>query len=224
MTDCLSENVLNIEIFTNTSASGLFECGCARYTITVFDSMGNAVCGAEVGGTTAHGGSRDFILPDGDYKISVHGDAYASPRMQQRWLTICGKEPHMHFGVSFVFDRVCTSVQPPMPVPPAPCSGPHMPAPCPPQHNCRRHPCAPTPSPFMPSMYVKEWEKRNRIEAYQSCGHSQTSSVHNRWGGDVYIKSEPTPPLSAKNSTPKKQAVNNSRCGNKNVKRNNNHR
>jgi hypothetical protein len=208
MENCLKENILNIEIYTNTN--GYCGCGSAKYTITVYDSSGKAVCGAQTAG-----GVQDFVLPDGEYKISVTGDAYASPRMQQRWLTICSKDPQMHlnthFGVIFVFDRVSGTVQPPKPLPcpnkPKPC--PNMPAhqPC-----CRRHPCAPVQSPFMPSMYVAEWEKRNHIENYVPCGHSQTHSVHNPYTKSEYLKATLTPPPTPKKTTQQRNSPQQKNC------------
>ncbi|MDR0904268.1 MAG: hypothetical protein LBM59_06510 [Ruminococcus sp.] len=162
MNECVKNNILNIEIYTE----GGFP---AKYTITVYNACGENVAGADYCGK-----NKEFVLPDGEYKIEVKGDAYASPRMQQRWITICGQVPECHFGLNFIFGRVFASDNRVAEQKPDihPCN------PCKNQHPGGKHPCAPVHSPFQPSMYVKEWEKRNNID-YGNCSHSYTHSTHN---------------------------------------------
>ncbi|MDR0974298.1 MAG: hypothetical protein LBL80_01250 [Ruminococcus sp.] len=159
MNECSKNNILNIEIYTDNGLP-------SRYTITVYNA-----CGENVAGAVVCGAGKEFMLPDGEYKIEVKGDAYASPRMQQRWITICGTASDCRFGMNFIFGRVNTySGEQSHPGKPLPC-----PSPC--HSNRPKHPCAPSQSPFLPSMYVKEWEKQNNIE--YNCSHSYTHSSKN---------------------------------------------
>lgn len=146
---CKKDNILHIEIYTNTPHK-------ARYTVCVYGADGGMIKG------TAIAGGEDFILPDGDYKITVQGDAFSSPREQQRWITLCGKESEQHFAISFVFGRICGNTASDMPLD---CN----------RRNCAQtkphHPCAPVQSPFQPSYYVRDWEKRNvKPSACPRCG------------------------------------------------------
>ncbi|MDR0987532.1 MAG: hypothetical protein LBL98_07575 [Ruminococcus sp.] len=180
MNECVKNNILNIEIYTE----GGFP---AKYTVTVYNACGENVAGAKLCGR-----NEEFVLPDGEYKIEVSGDAYSSPRMQQRWITICGQSPECHFGLNFIFGRIyasdnrCAEKKPDI-HPCNPCRNESK------QHcGGARHPCAPVQSPFMPSMYVKEWQKRNNIE-YSGCAHTYSHSTHNNILSECG-KYKPVPP------------------------------
>jgi hypothetical protein len=177
MNECVKNNILNIEIYTDG--------GCpSKYNITIFNA-----CGENVAGASVCERGKEFLLPDGEYKIEVKGDAFASPRMQQRWITICGQGPECHFGMNFIFGRLNTYNKPENK---NACNSRPGKLPCPPPCPGKKHPCAPVHSPFQPSMYVKEWEKRNNIE-YGNCSHSYTHSAHNDIAAECG-KYKPVPP------------------------------
>ncbi|MDR0943882.1 MAG: hypothetical protein LBM41_05050 [Ruminococcus sp.] len=123
MNDC-TNNILNIEVCTNG--------GNACYQIEIACESGEAVAGAKEVKTGA-----EFLLPNGNYKVTVTGDIFSSPRMQQRWITIRGCGEGMRFGMTFIFERLrYSNSQPALPVqrryqeiPKKPCKATPLPMP-----------------------------------------------------------------------------------------------
>jgi hypothetical protein len=104
MNECIN-NILNIEVCTNGGT------GC--YVIEIACESGEAIAGAK----EVRNGA-EFMLPNGYYKVTVTGDVFSSPRMQQRWITIRGCEEGVRFGMTFIFERLhCGNSQPSLPAP-----------------------------------------------------------------------------------------------------------
>jgi hypothetical protein len=92
MNEC-TNNILNIEVCTNG--------GSPCYEIEIACESGEAIAGAKEVRNNA-----EFMLPDGCYKVTVTGDVFSSPRMQQRWITIRGCAQGIRYGMTFIFERL----------------------------------------------------------------------------------------------------------------------